>query len=123
MSAKRHPDWTRTLFISRHVVFYSTTLSGVGLYFIAMAFAGVLIRQNGGAWGGLVQFAFLVAALAVLALVLTSTRFRQSVRMFITKHFYRNQFEYRDEWLRLIQQADYRGNPDVTFRPATPGSR
>jgi putative PEP-CTERM system histidine kinase len=109
MSAKRHPDWTRTLFISRHVVFYSTTLSGVGLYFIAMAFAGVLIRQNGGAWGGLVQFAFLVAALAVLALVLTSTRFRQSVRMFITKHFYRNQFEYRDEWLRLIRTLSAEG--------------
>lgn len=109
MSAKRHPDWTRTLFISRQVVFYSTTLSGVGLYFIAMALAGVLIRQNGGAWGGMVQFGFFVAALGVLALVLASARFRASARMFITKHFYRNQFEYRDEWLRLIRTLSAEG--------------
>ncbi len=103
ISAKRHPDWTRTLFISRHVVFYSATLTGVGCYFIAMALAGMVIRQNGGAWGGIVQLGFFVAALVVLALVMSSARLRVSARMFITKHFYRNQYEYRDEWLRLIR--------------------
>jgi putative PEP-CTERM system histidine kinase len=103
VSAKRHPDWARSLFVSRHVVFYSTTLTGVGLYFIAMAVAGTWIRQQGGPWGGVVQFAFFVAALAVLALVLSSARLRIVSRVFITKHFYRNQYEYRDEWLRLIR--------------------
>lgn len=103
ISAKRHPDWTRTLFVSRQVVFYSTTLTGVGLYLISMAVAGIVIRQEGGRWGGLVQLAFFVAALGVLALALSSARLRAAGRRFITKHFYRHQYEYREEWLGLIR--------------------
>jgi len=101
--AKRHPDWIKTLFISRKLVFYSTTLTGVGLYFIAMAIAGTLIRKGGGQWGGFVQLVFFVAALAVLMLALSSSRLRTAGRVFITKHFYRNRYEYRDEWLGLIR--------------------
>jgi putative PEP-CTERM system histidine kinase len=101
--AKRHPDWTKTLFISRHVVFYSATLTSVGVYLIAMALAGELIRREGGQWGGLVQFVFFVAAIVLLGIVLSSARLRAAGRMFVTKHFYRNQYEYRDEWLRLIR--------------------
>ena len=103
LSAKRHPDWTESLFISRQVVFYSTTLTGIGLYFIAMALAGAVIRQAGGEWGGIVQWVFSIAAIAVLGMVLSSARLRAAARVFITKHFYRNQYEYRDEWLRLIR--------------------
>jgi putative PEP-CTERM system histidine kinase len=103
ISAKRHPDWTRTLFVSRQVVFYSTTLTGVGVYLLAMAIAGAVIQQEGGRWGGLVQVVFFVAALAVLALVLSSARLRAAGRRFITKHFYRHQYEYREEWLGLIR--------------------
>jgi putative PEP-CTERM system histidine kinase len=68
-----------------------------------MAVAGAVIREQGGVWGGIVQFAFSIAAVAVLVLVLTSARLRAAARVFITKHFYRNQYEYRDEWLRLIR--------------------
>lgn len=103
ITAKRHADWVRTLFISRQVVFYSTTLTGVGLYFIAMAIAGVTIRERSGEWGGWIQLVFFAAAFVVLALVLSSARLRSAGRMFITKHFYRHQYEYRDEWLRLIR--------------------
>jgi putative PEP-CTERM system histidine kinase len=101
--AKRHPDWTKSLFVSRHVVFYSTTVTGVGLYLMAMAVVGLLIRREGGEWGAVLHLAFSVAALGVLVLVLSSSRLRAAARMFITKHFYRNQYEYRDEWLRLIR--------------------
>ncbi|HJR69419.1 MAG TPA: XrtA/PEP-CTERM system histidine kinase PrsK, partial [Gammaproteobacteria bacterium] len=101
--AKRHPDWTKSLFVSRHVVFYSTTVTGVGLYLVAMAVVGFLIRREGGEWGGVLHLAFSVAALGVLLFVLSSSRLRAAGRMFLTKHFYRNQYEYRDEWLRLIR--------------------
>jgi putative PEP-CTERM system histidine kinase len=103
ISAKRHPDWTRTLFVSRQIVFYSTTLVGVGLYLLAIAVAGAVIREEGGRWGAVMQVPFLIAALAVLALTLSSARLRASGRRFITKHFYRHQYEYREEWLGLIR--------------------
>jgi len=51
----------------------------------------------------MVQAVFLVAAIAVLVAVLSSARLRAVARIFITKHFYRHQYEYRDEWLRLIR--------------------
>ena len=68
-----------------------------------MAVAGAVIREEGGRWGVVVQFIFFVAALVVLALVLLSARLRAAGRRFITKHFYRHQYEYRDEWLGLIR--------------------
>jgi putative PEP-CTERM system histidine kinase len=103
LSAKRHPDWSKTLYISRDVVFYSATLTGVGIYLIAMAVGGFIIRQAGGEWGGGIQLAYLVAALAVLGFVLSSARLKTQLRVFISKHFYRNRYDYRDEWLRLTR--------------------
>lgn len=103
LSAKRHPDWAQTLFVSRDIVFYSATLTGVGMYLVAMAVGGFVIRERGGEWGGAIQFAYLVAALAVLASVLSSTRLKLELRVFISKHFFRNRYDYRDQWLRLTR--------------------
>ena len=103
LAAKRHPDWQETLFISREIVFYSATLTAVGLYLIAMAVGAFIIRERGGEWGPTVQVGYLVAALAMLASALSSARLKGNLRVFISKHFYRNRYDYRDEWLRLIR--------------------
>jgi putative PEP-CTERM system histidine kinase len=103
IAAKRHPDWARTLFISRHVVFYSATLTGVGLYLISMAIGGFVIREIGGEWGAAIQAAYLLAALGVLAFILQSARLKTQLRVLISKHFFRNRYDYRDEWLRLTR--------------------
>lgn len=102
-AAKRHPDWSRTLFISREMVFYSATLTGIGLYFLAMALGAFVIRQQGEAWGTAVQAGYFVAAFAVLAFVLSSGHWKRKLRVFISKNFYRNRYDYREEWLRLIR--------------------
>jgi putative PEP-CTERM system histidine kinase len=103
LSAKRHPDWAETLFVSRAFVFYSATLTGVGVYLIGIGVGGFLIREVGGQWGPSIQIVYLVAALLLLAYVLSSTRLKAQFRVFISKHFYRNRYDYRDEWLRLIR--------------------
>ncbi len=103
IAAKRHPDWARTLFISRQVVFYSATLTGVGLYLVSMAIGGFVIREVGGEWGGAIQAAYLLAALGVLAIALQSSALKAQLRVFISKHFFRNRYDYREEWLRLTR--------------------
>jgi putative PEP-CTERM system histidine kinase len=45
----------------------------------------------------------LTSAFGVLAAVLSSARLKAQLRVFISKHFYRNRYDYRDEWLRLIR--------------------
>jgi putative PEP-CTERM system histidine kinase len=103
LAAKRHPDWRETLFISREFVLYTATLTGVGVYLVAMAIGGWTLRSIGGGWGVAIQLAYAVAALGILSVILSSARLKSQLRVFISKHFYRNRYDYRDEWLRLIR--------------------
>ena len=102
VAAKSHDAWARDLFISRQMVFYSATLLGVGIYFLAMAAGGYFILQRGGEWGRAWQMIFFIAAVLLLATVLFSGEVRAKAKVFVTKHFYRNRYDYREEWLRLI---------------------
>jgi putative PEP-CTERM system histidine kinase len=103
LAAKRHPDWTETLFVSRELVFYTATLTGAGIYLLGIGAGGLIIRQAGGQWGPWIQTAYLLAALGLLGYVLSSARLKAQLRVFISKHFYRNRYDYREEWLRLIR--------------------
>ncbi len=103
IGAKRHPAWVRDLFVSRQMVFYSATLFGVGAYLVAMAAAGYALRLGGGEWGAMLQAVFFVAALLILAYILFSSQQRARFKVWLAKHFYRNKYDYREEWLRFIR--------------------
>lgn len=91
-----------SIFISRHVIFYSTALAAVGTYLCAMAAGGYYVRFVGGTWGEALQLLFLLGAAAVLVSLLWSAMLRRRLRVFISKHFYRNKYDYRVEWLRFV---------------------
>lgn len=103
LAVKRHPDWGDDLYVSRHVVFYTTSLTAAGIYLIAVAAVGYVIGTSGGTWSPVLQAAFLVLSGAVLGYVLFSRALRARYRVFLAKHFYRNRYDYREEWLRLMQ--------------------
>jgi putative PEP-CTERM system histidine kinase len=92
-----------SIFISRHVIFYSTALAAVGTYLCAMAAGGYYVRFVGGTWGEALQLLFLLGAAAVLVSLLWSAMLRRRLRVFISKHFYRNKYDYRVEWLRFVR--------------------
>jgi putative PEP-CTERM system histidine kinase len=91
-----------SIFISRHVIFYSTALAAVGMYLCAMAAGGYYVRFVGGTWGDALQLLFLLGAAGVLLSLLGSAMLRRQLRVFISKHFYRNKYDYRVEWLRFV---------------------
>jgi putative PEP-CTERM system histidine kinase len=91
-----------SIFISRHVIFYSTALAAVGTYLCAMAAGGYYVRFVGGIWGDALQLLFLLGAAGVLLSLLWSAMLRRQLRVFISKHFYRNKYDYRVEWLRFV---------------------
>ena len=109
IAARRNPQWSLDVFVSRQVVLYSATLIGVGAYLLIMALGGYYIRTFGGDWGTVIQVLFFFGAGILLMTVLFSAQLRASAKVFLSKHFYRNKYEYRDEWLRLISTLSSAG--------------
>ena len=103
IAARRNPQWSLNVFVSRHVVFYTTSFMVVGAYLLLMAGGGYLIRIYGGTWGRAAQLVFFAGAGVVLLALLASSSLRRRLRVFLNKHFYRNKYDYRIEWLRFIQ--------------------
>jgi putative PEP-CTERM system histidine kinase len=102
LAARRNPHWSLDVFVSRQVVFYTTSILAIGLYLLLMASGGYFIRLYGGTWGRVAQLVFFAGAAAVLVSLVASSALRRRLRVFISKHFYRNKYDYRIEWLRFI---------------------
>ncbi|MCW9023146.1 MAG: PEP-CTERM system histidine kinase PrsK, partial [Gammaproteobacteria bacterium] len=102
IAISRHIEWSSGIFISRHVVFHTTTLLGGGIYLLVMGLGGYYVRNHGGGWGVVGQTLFMFGAIAILALLLFSETLRSKLRVFINKHFFHYKYDYRDEWLRFI---------------------
>jgi putative PEP-CTERM system histidine kinase len=102
IAARRNPQWSLNVFVSRHVVFYTTSFMVIGGYLLLMAFGGYLIRLYGGTWGRAAQLVFFAGAGVMLFALVASGSVRRRLRVFLNKHFYRNKYDYRVEWLRFI---------------------
>jgi len=101
VAVSRNPQWSTEIFVSRHIVFHSAAVLGAGVYLMLMAAAGYYIRAYGGSWGGLAQTAFLFAALLLLLALMSSGQIRSRGKVFLAKHFFKNKYDYREEWLRF----------------------
>ncbi len=113
IAARRSAEWSVDIFISRQVVFYTTAFSAVGLYLLMMAAGGYYVRIVGGTWGAAAQLIFLAGAGIALLSMIFSVSLRRRVKVFIAKHFYRNKYDYRIEWLRFINTLSAAGESDV----------
>jgi putative PEP-CTERM system histidine kinase len=102
-AAWRNPAWSLNVFVSRHVIFYSASVIGVGAYLLLMAVGAQWVGIHGGAWGRVAQLVFIAGATAVLLAVIASRNLRRRLRVFVNQHFYRDKYDYRLEWLRFIQ--------------------
>lgn len=108
LSARRNSDWDLDIFVSRQVVFYSTSLIAIGIYILLMSVVGYALVFYGGEWGELAKIVFFGSAILVLATLSFSAMVRSRIKVFLSKHFFRNKYDYRDEWLRLISTlADF----------------
>ncbi len=103
VAARRMPQWSLDVFVSRHVTYYGTTVFVLGLYLIAVSLIGYVPSVRGGGWGQTLRIVFLIGALAVVATLILSGIARKRLRVFISKHFYRNKYDYRVEWLRFVE--------------------
>jgi len=103
VSAARNPQWSLGITVSRRIVFYSVALFGAAAYLLAMAAAGYYLRFFGGSWGTVMQVTFLFGALVLLLAVFFSGTLRSWLKVFISKHFFSYNYDYREEWLRFTR--------------------
>jgi putative PEP-CTERM system histidine kinase len=101
VSVLRSASWSTELAVSRRIMFHSAALFGSAIYLLAMGSAGYYLRYFGGSWGSVMQVTFLFGALVLLVGILFSGSFRAWLRVFISKHFYSYNYDYREEWLRF----------------------
>jgi putative PEP-CTERM system histidine kinase len=114
LAVRRNPQWSLDIFVSRQAVFFTTTFVGVGAYLLLMSIGGYYVREIGGEWGRVGQLIFFAGAAVVLFYLLASAALRRHARVFISKHFYRNKYDYRIEWLRFIGTLS--SDPDTDVR-------
>lgn len=118
ISTRRIKDGSVRIFVSRNVVFYSSMLMIAGLYLIVMAIVGYVLSFLGGEWGSIFSVGFLVLGGIVLITLLATETLRRKVKVFIAKNFFANKYEYRDEWLNLIENIEST-NADNNYQVAT----
>ena len=109
VSIGRSASWKSELALSRRVMFHTAALFGSAIYLLAMGSAGYYLRFVGGSWGTVMQVAFLFGALMLLVVILFSGTFRSWLKVFISKHFYRYNYDYREEWLRFTRTLSESG--------------
>lgn len=103
VSAARNPQWAVGIAVSRHIIFYSAALFGTAIYLLVMAAVGYYLRFSGGSWGTVLQMTFLFCAMMLLVGVLFSGTIRSWLKVFISKHFFSYNYDYREEWLRFTR--------------------
>ena len=103
------------IFVSRDVVLHTSAIMGGGVYLLVMSAIGFYLREAGGKWGVTIQVLFLSLSMVLLIIVLFSTHLRAQSRVFIGKHFYKNKYDYRREWLQLNDRLLYDGNETKQF--------
>ncbi len=116
VSAARNKKWSLNIFVSREIVLNTTALLGGGLYLILMAAAGYYLKEFGGSWGRIGQITFFSLAVLLLAAILASSQLRAKVKVFLAKHFYKNKYDYRVEWLRLTGELGDSAAGEARFR-------
>jgi putative PEP-CTERM system histidine kinase len=109
ISASRNPKWSLGIMVSRRILFHSAALFGAAIYLLAMASAGYYLRIFGGSWGYVMQVSFLCSAGILLVGILFSGGFRSRLRVFISKHFYNYNYDYREEWLGFTRHLSEKG--------------
>jgi putative PEP-CTERM system histidine kinase len=118
ISSARNKNWSLNVFVSRDIVLNTSAIFVGGLYLLAMAGAGYYIREFGGSWGKFGQVLFISLAIVFLFVLVSSASLRAQFKVFLAKHFYKNKYDYRVEWLRLTENLGESGAASNYFRTA-----
>ncbi len=88
---------------SRAVLQTSVTVLLTGAYLFVVGILAQIVARFGGAAGFPIAAFTVLLGVAVLAVLLLSDRARQSVQLFVSRHFKRPQHDFRQIWVRFAR--------------------
>ncbi|MDP2688859.1 MAG: PEP-CTERM system histidine kinase PrsK [Deltaproteobacteria bacterium] len=101
----RHRLLDVEVYVSRYVVCNSITVFGVGVYLISVAVVAHGIRYFNIPFDYfLTSLLIFVSALALFLLLQAETP-RRRIEQFISSHFYRHKYEFKDKWIETIDSV------------------
>lgn len=101
-AAQRRPQWSLSIFVSPQVKAYAPRLFGMlGLLAVLVA-ATPLVRVLPHTASTPVAVGLILAIALPVFLLLFSENLSARLRVFVSKHFLPFRYDYREEWLRLI---------------------
>ncbi len=106
------------LSLSRPLVFYTTSLTLAGSLLALIALGGYYVTNLGGEWGELAYSSLLIGSIIVLVAVFTSRTTRERLTVLIDKHLFSHKYDYRTEWLKLIDRLSQPANSEDVHKQA-----
>ena len=104
-SLLRHRLLNVDIYLSRDFLYHSITVVVIGSYLLAVGILAKVIRYYGGDQILPLGTFFVFLSMLGLAVILLSDQLRQEIRRFITRNFYRPQYDYRREWTAFTQRT------------------
>jgi putative PEP-CTERM system histidine kinase len=103
LAAVRNRRWSIDIHVSRDVVFHSFTLIASGIFLLAVALIGEVLRQGGSEWGQVAEASLIFGAILAVAVIVTSGSARSFIRSMVVENFFSQRYDYRKEWMRCIE--------------------
>jgi len=97
----RHNIYGVDIFVSRYAFYNSVVISSVGFYLFILGLIGELEIFLGKELGTLLSIGVSVVLSSFFGLAYFSRSFRLRYKSFIIRHFYKNKYDYRIEWIEF----------------------
>ena len=98
ISLARNRHFNVNIYLSRTILHSSITVVIVGIYLLTVGLLTKVINYFGSNLNLPLGTFFVFLALVGLTIVLLSDELRHHVKRFISRHFYRSYYDYRQEW-------------------------
>lgn len=107
----QHDQHSRLSF-SRPVVFYTTSLTLACILLVVVTLGGYYVQVHGGEWGFVGYSLLLAGAMLTITFVFSSASIREQLTVLINKHLFSHKYDYRSEWLKLIERLSQPTSPE-----------